>query len=103
MLPLVLNNSPTEINSRDVLVILFLGIFQIGTAYVLFTNGISKGVRSLDASVIGFIEPLLNPIWVFLIVGERPSGWAILGGIIILGAVIFHTLRGQNSLPQNIE
>jgi drug/metabolite transporter (DMT)-like permease len=100
MLPLMFNNPPKEVNSTDVLVILFLGVFQIGIAYVLFTNGISKGVRSLDASVIGFIEPLLNPIWVFLIVGERPSGWAIIGGLIILGAVIFHTLRGQqNQIP----
>jgi drug/metabolite transporter (DMT)-like permease len=103
MLPLVLNNPPQQLNSNDILAILFLGIFQIGIAYVLFTNGISKGVRSLDASIIGFIEPLLNPIWVFLIVGERPSGWAILGGIIILGAVVFHTLRGQKNQPQNIE
>jgi len=95
MLPLVFDNPPTELNSKDILAILFLGIFQIGIAYVLFTDGISKGVRSLDASVIGFIEPLLNPIWVFLIVGEKPSGWAILGGIIILAAVIFHTLRQQ--------
>jgi len=95
MLPLVLNSPPTELNSKDIAAILFLGIFQIGIAYVLFTDGISKGVRSLDASVIGFIEPLLNPIWVFLIVGEKPSGWAILGGIIILAAVIFHTLHQQ--------
>ena len=100
MLPLVFNNPPTQINSKDVLVILFLGIFQIGIAYVLFTNGIARGVRSLDASIIGFIEPLLNPIWVFLIIGEKPSGWAILGGVIILGAVILHTLRGQKIEPQ---
>ncbi len=103
MLPLVLNNPPTEMNSKDILAILFLGIFQIGIAYVLFTNGISKGVRSLDASIIGFIEPLLNPIWVFLIVSEKPSGWAILGGVIILGAVVFHTLRGQKNQLRNAE
>jgi drug/metabolite transporter (DMT)-like permease len=101
MLPLVLNNPPMQINSKDILAVLFLGIFQIGIAYVLFTNGISKGVRSLNASIIGFIEPLLNPIWVFLIVGEKPSGWAIIGGIIILGAVILHTLRGQKIQPHN--
>jgi DME family drug/metabolite transporter len=103
MLPLVLNNPPTAINSRDILAILFLGIFQIGIAYVLFTDGIAKGVRSLDASVIGFVEPLLNPIWVFLVIGEKPSGWAILGGVIILAAVVFHTLRGQKNQPQNAE
>jgi drug/metabolite transporter (DMT)-like permease len=103
MLPLVLNNPPQQLSSNDILAILFLGILQIGIAYVLFTNGISKGVRSLDASIIGFIEPLLNPIWVFLIVGEQPSGWAILGGVVILGAVVFHTLRGQKNQPRNAE
>jgi drug/metabolite transporter (DMT)-like permease len=75
--------------------ILFLGIFQIGLAYVLFTKGIAAGVRSLDASIIGFIEPLLNPIWVFLILGERPTQWAILGGAIIIAAVIFHTIKSN--------
>lgn len=103
MLPPVLSNPPTHVSSNDWLAILFLGIFQIGIAYVLFTDGISRGVRSLDASVIGFVEPLLNPIWVFLIVGERPSGWAIVGGLIILSAVVMHTIRGQKSLPPEIE
>ncbi len=91
MLPIVFSNPPTQIGSNDILAILFLGIFQIGLAYVLFTNGIASGVRSLDASIIGFIEPLLNPVWVFLFIGERPSIWAILGGVIIIAAIIFHT------------
>ena len=95
MVPLVFNDPPTQFNSKDVLAILFLGVFQIGIAYVLFTKGIAAGVRSLDASIIGFIEPLLNPIWVFLILGERPSRWAILGGAIIIAAVIFHTIKSN--------
>ncbi len=97
MIPLVFSNlsSTTQINLKDVLAILFLGIFQIGVAYVLFTDGISKGVRSLDASIVGFIEPLLNPVWVFLFVGERPSVWAILGGAIIIAAIIFHTVKSN--------
>jgi drug/metabolite transporter (DMT)-like permease len=93
MIPLVANNPPAQITTNDILAILFLGIFQIGTAYVLFTHGISKGVRSLDASIIGFIEPLLNPVWVFLFIGEAPSSWALLGGMIIICAVILHTVR----------
>ena len=92
MLPLIVNNPPAQISSNDVLAILFLGVFQIGIAYVLFTKGIAAGVRSLDASIVGFVEPLLNPIWVFLILGERPSRWAIIGGAIIIAAVIAHTL-----------
>jgi len=95
MLPFIFNNPPTQISTNDVLAILFLGIFQIGIAYVLFTKGIAEGVRSLDASIIGFIEPLLNPIWVFLILGERPSRWAIFGGAIIIAAVAAHGVLGM--------
>lgn len=71
----------------------FLGIFQIGISYILFIKGIMGGTRPLDASIIGFIEPLLNPVWVFLFVGERPSSWAIGGGAIIITTVVIHTLR----------
>ena len=77
----------------------FLGIFQIGIAYILFIKGVTGGTRPLDASIIGFIEPLLNPVWVFLFVGEQPSNWAILGGAIIIVTVVAHTLnqyRSQN-------
>jgi drug/metabolite transporter (DMT)-like permease len=93
MLPVVWENPPAIVTAKDVFVILFLGIFQIGIAYVLFTKGIARGVRSLDASIIGFIEPMLNPLWVFLILEEKPSGWALLGGAIIISAVIFHTVK----------
>ncbi len=102
MLPFIFSNPPpSQINSKDVLAILFLGIFQIGIAYILFTDGISKGVRSLDASIVGFIEPLLNPIWVFLFLGEKPSNWAILGGAIIICAIVFHTVKqNKNNIKQ---
>jgi drug/metabolite transporter (DMT)-like permease len=64
---------------KDVFAVSFLGIVQIGVAYILFIKGVTGGTRPLDASIIGFIEPLLNPVWVFLIVGEQPSAWALLG------------------------
>jgi drug/metabolite transporter, DME family len=94
--PILRGQGAPDISPGDLLRIMFLGIFQIGLAYILFTKGIAGGVRSLDASIVGFIEPLLNPVWVFLFIGERPSPWALLGGGIIISAVIFHTLRGQN-------
>jgi drug/metabolite transporter, DME family len=93
MLPLVLPDMPASLGTNDLAAVAFLGIFQIGVAYILFTKGVAAGVRSLDASIIGFIEPLLNPIWVFLFVGERPSIWAIAGGAIIIAAVAVHTVR----------
>jgi len=70
----------------------YLGIVQIGFAYLLFTLAMSRGLRSLDAGIIGYVEPVLNPIWVFLFLGERPSGWAIIGGAIIIASVMVHML-----------
>jgi drug/metabolite transporter (DMT)-like permease len=60
---------------------------------------VARGVRSLDASIIGFIEPIFNPLWVFLVVGEQPAKWALIGGAVIVTAVIVHTLRHTKSVP----
>lgn len=76
---------------HDGLAVLYLGVVQIGVAYTLFTLGMSRGIRSLDAGIVGYIEPVLNPIWVFLVLGERPSKWALVGGAIIISAVVVHT------------
>lgn len=96
MLPFIISDPQTP-SIKDILAISYLGIFQIGIAYLLFTYGVARGVRSLDASLIGFVEPCLNPVWVFLFVGERPSVWAIAGGIIIVSAIVLHTLFKQKS------
>lgn len=96
---LALVNAPTGIAAiptmtpMDWFAVVFLGIFQIGISYILFIKGVVGGTRPLDASLIGFIEPLLNPVWVFLFVGERPSQWAILGGVVIISAILVHTIR----------
>lgn len=81
-----------SINLHDALSVAYLGVVQLGIAYTLFTVGMSRGVRSLDAGIICYIEPVLNPVWVFLVLGEKPSGWALLGGTIIVVAVITHML-----------
>lgn len=80
------------ISAEDFARIAYLGVVQIGFAYLLFTLAMARGVRSLDAGIIGYIEPVLNPIWVFLFIGERPSQWAIVGGLIIIASVLTHTL-----------
>ena len=79
-------------NRFDVFAVVYLGVVQIGLAYTLFTVAMARGVRSLDAGIVGYIEPILNPIWVFLLIGERPTKWALIGGGIIVTAVIIHTL-----------
>lgn len=85
------------ISAADLARVTYLGIVQIGFAYLLFTAAMARGVRSLDAGIIGYVEPVLNPVWVFLFIGERPSGWAIVGGAIIITSVIVHTLVEMKS------
>jgi drug/metabolite transporter (DMT)-like permease len=84
-----------NINSHDALIVGYLGVVQLGISYALFTEGMARGVRSLDAGIICYIEPVLNPVWVFFVLGERPSRWALLGGAIIVLAVIVHMLLDQ--------
>jgi hypothetical protein len=80
------------IGGVDLACIAYLGIVQLGLAYLLFTSAMARGVRSIDASIIGYIEPVLNPVWVFLFIGERPSGWALVGGAVIIASVIVHLI-----------
>ncbi len=83
-----------QMTLRDTGSVLYLGVFQIGVAYTLFTLGMARGVRSLDAAIVGYIEPVLNPLWVFIFLGERPTNWALVGGAIIIAAVASHTIWG---------
>ncbi|MCL6644522.1 MAG: DMT family transporter [Dehalococcoidia bacterium] len=75
---------------RDLAGLAFLGVFQIGFAYLLFAYAM-RTVPALEASLIGMLEPVLNPVWVFLALGETPGWWAVLGGGIIIGAVSLRT------------
>lgn len=81
-----------KVGGHDLFSVMYLGVIQLGLSYVLFTIGMSRGVRSLDAGIICYTEPVLNPVWVFLVLGERPSRWALIGGVIIITAVIVHML-----------
>ncbi len=65
--------------------LVILGVVQTGLAYHLYSRAIPH-VRALEASLIPVIEPILNPLWVFLFLGEKPAPTAMLGGAIVLGA-----------------
>jgi drug/metabolite transporter (DMT)-like permease len=69
----------------------FMGIFQIGAASALFAYGIQR-VSAVQAMLTAMIEPVLNPVWVFVVTGERPSFSAISGGSIIILAVLGSSL-----------
>lgn len=72
---------------NSILILAFLGIVQIGFAFIFFTKGI-KHIPALEANLIGTLEPVLNPIWVFLFYGESMGKFALIGGLIVLSGVI---------------
>jgi drug/metabolite transporter (DMT)-like permease len=85
--------------------LVFMGIVQVGLGYVAITFGIAR-VAALEASLLNMIEPVLNPVWVFIFLGENPGGWAILGGAIIISAVggrILATGRSPALSPTALE
>jgi drug/metabolite transporter (DMT)-like permease len=79
---------------KSLLALLFLGVFQIGVAYAFFVRGLAH-VTATQASLTGMLEPVMNPIWVLLFLGERPSTFALAGGAIVLAAIAWHTSQGE--------
>jgi len=87
-LPFMFRQAPT---STDWLGLVGLGVISLGAGYAVFAYAI-KRVRALEAVLIPSIEPLINPMWVFLATGEAPGPWAFIGGALVLAAV---TVRGM--------
>lgn len=83
-LPWLLTAPPMPIDSWAALVA--LGTVQLGVSYLLYAKAV-KQVTALEAVLIPMIEPVLNPVWVMLVLGERPSGLALAGGTLVVGAV----------------
>ncbi|HEY0790025.1 MAG TPA: DMT family transporter [Chthoniobacterales bacterium] len=68
-----------------------LGVFQLTLPYLLYAHAI-RHVRALDAALVTFIEPILNPCWVLLVNREVPSAWSLAGGTLVLAATAARTL-----------
>jgi drug/metabolite transporter (DMT)-like permease len=68
--------------------LILMGTLQLGLPYILYSAAI-KSVSALEAVLIPVIEPIVNPIWVFLMIGEIPGKWSIIGGAVVLIAVTF--------------
>ena len=78
---------PTSGRLQDWLVVGWLGVFQVGLAYVLLASAIRR-VPAFEAAILLLLEPLLNPVWAYLFHGEEPGAWALAGGAIVLGATV---------------
>jgi len=98
-LPFMLGSSP---DATGWVALGTLGIFQLGLSYVLYSVAI-KHVTALEAIIITTIEPILNPVWVFLLLGEQPGPWSLAGGAIIIVAIIARyilpSLKGSAAAP----
>ena len=81
-------------DSKSLLFLVLLGVFQMGIPNITYGIGIRK-VRALSASLITMLEPLMNPIWVLIFVHEVPSIFSIIGGIIILGCILLRELLSR--------
>ena len=71
--------------------LLALGVVQLGWSYWFYARAI-RHVTALEAVLIPVIEPILNPIWVLLLIGERPTSRALIGGLIVLAAVTWRAI-----------
>jgi drug/metabolite transporter (DMT)-like permease len=75
----------------DLMLLVYLGVFQLGLAYLCFARGIAR-VPALEASLLVLLEPILNPIWTFAFTGERPGPWALGGAAVVLAATVWRTV-----------
>ncbi len=80
-----------QFSTTNVVNIVILGIFQLGMGYLLFSIAVPY-VSTLEAALIMVIEPLLNPVWVLIFLGERPTIQAIVGGVVVVVSVVSYQL-----------
>lgn len=91
-LPFMLQAAPLD--SSGWIALAVLGVVQLGLPYMLYARAIHH-VTALEAVLIPVIEPILNPVWVMLFLGERPGPLSLCGGVLVLAAVIW---RATNSI-----
>jgi drug/metabolite transporter (DMT)-like permease len=85
-----------DVTAADAGVIVYLGVFQIGLAYVCLARGISR-VPAFEAVTMLQLEVAMNPVWTWMVHGERPGARSITGGVVIVCATLLNTWRQQSS------
>ena len=88
-------------SQADVGRILILGVVQLGIPYALYAIAIPH-VTALESTLITMIEPILNPIWVVLFFGERPSKNALIGGCVVLAAIMVHSFLKRRFKAESV-
>lgn len=83
--------SPFPLTVPIMMNLLALGVLQLGISYLLYSWAL-KHVSALEAILLTTLEPLLNPVWVTLFHGETPSMHSVVGGSIVVGAVVLRNV-----------
>ena len=84
---------PPELGAAPVICIFILGVVQLGIPYVLLGRA-SGSCPPLACSLLGAVEPLLNPVWVFIFDGEAPGMWALIGGVVVVVTITVWCVYG---------
>ena len=82
---------PFAISARDFALLAFFGVGQFGAGFLLFMTG-ARLLPAAETSLIGMLETVLGPLWVWLVLSERPSAASLAGGALILAALLANTL-----------
>lgn len=95
-LPFVFNANFTL---QNIIGLILLGVFQIGISYILYALAI-KHLKALESMLIMFLEPILNPIWVAIFYGEKPSLYSLIGGIMILITLTIRSILASKDMEE---
>ena len=87
--------SPLEVTRHDLLILLAFGFAQLGIGLAIFSVGAAK-VPATDVALLSMIEPVVGPIWVWIVIGEYPGIPALIGGSIVFVALAAHTIYASS-------
>lgn len=84
---------PLSASLRDVAVLALMGSVQLGLGCMLMTLA-ARHLAAAEIALLSLLEPVLGPVWVWLGIGERPTDVALIGGIVVVGALALDGLFG---------
>jgi drug/metabolite transporter (DMT)-like permease len=94
----VIAGADVSIGASDLLLLALLGMVILPISLTLIT-GATRYVPAPEVNLVALLETLLGPLWVWLVIGERPSAEVLVGGILVVGAVTIHSALALRAGP----
>ena len=86
-------SEPLETGPRDLALLALFGVGNYGTGFLLFMAG-ARAIPAAQSALVGMLETVLGPLWVWLVLNERPGAATLMGGALILAALLANALVG---------